>query len=208
VIAQTYEEAVPLERLTPSPENVNEGDVGAIAESIQTNGFYGSVIAQRSSGTIIAGEHRWRAAQATGGETVPVIWLDVDDEQARRIRLVDNRTTRLGRDDPAALADLLRELSSTSAGLAGTGFDGDDLDDLCRALALGETDPNHEWVGMPAYENDNKNGAFTVTIHCVTDEDADELFRLLDRPRSRSLFWPADDGHVGSSTRTAVVFDE
>jgi hypothetical protein len=130
VIAQTYEEAVPLERLTPSPENINEGDVGAIAESIQTNGFYGSVIAQRSSGTIIAGEHRWRAAQATGGETVPVIWLDVDDEQARRIRLVDNRTTRLGRDDEARLAELLTELAATDLGLAGTGYDGDDLDQL------------------------------------------------------------------------------
>jgi site-specific DNA-methyltransferase (adenine-specific) len=135
VIAQTYEEAVPLERLTPSPENVNEGDVGAIAESIQTNGFYGSVIAQRSSGTIIAGEHRWRAAQATGGETVPVIWLDVDDEQARRIRLVDNRTTRLGRDDEARLAELLTELAATDLGLAGTGYDGDDLDQLLADVA-------------------------------------------------------------------------
>jgi len=37
-----------------------------------------------------------------GSSLVPVIWADVDDAEAARIMPADNRTTRLGFDDPAA----------------------------------------------------------------------------------------------------------
>ena len=49
--------------------------------------------------------------------------------------LVDNRTTRLGNDNPAALAELLAELAATDKGLIGTAFSGDDLDLLIADLA-------------------------------------------------------------------------
>src|SRR5579885_2563000 len=116
--------------LHPSPENVNEGDVGAISESITHNGFYGYVLAQRSSGAIIAGEHRWRAAVTLGATAIPVLWLDVDDATARRIRLADNRTTRLGHDDSQQLADLLQQIQVEAGTLAGTGYDAEALDEL------------------------------------------------------------------------------
>lgn len=72
---------------------------------------------------------------------VPVIWVDVDDERARRILVADNRTTRLGHDDPEALASLLTELAETEGGLDGTGFDGDDLDALLVDLNGERPDP-------------------------------------------------------------------
>jgi len=137
-IDQDYDPAVPLADLTPHPENANEGDVGAIAESMTANGFFGTVLAQKSTGAIITGEHRWRAARTLGEPTVPVLWADVDDDRAARIRLADNRTARLGRDDETALAALLTDLATTPGGLTGTGYDGDDLDQLIQDL---NTDP-------------------------------------------------------------------
>ena len=41
-------ESVPIDSITPHPENPNQGDRAAIAHSIETNGFYGFVICQRS----------------------------------------------------------------------------------------------------------------------------------------------------------------
>lgn len=127
---QDYDPAVPVDRLTEHPENPRRGDVAAIEASLDAHGFYGAVIAQRSSGRIIAGNHRYRAAVARGAETVPVIWLDVDDDQARRILLVDNRTSDLGGYDDDTLADLLTDLTHTDLGLAGTGWTEADLVDL------------------------------------------------------------------------------
>lgn len=125
---------VPIGDLTPHPRNVNEGDVGGIHQSMQTNGWFGRILVQKDTGLIIAGKHRWMAARDAGATEVDIEWLDVDDEQAIRIMLADNRLARLGYDDEAGLADVLSTLAATDRGLAGTGFDGDDLDHLLAMM--------------------------------------------------------------------------
>lgn len=127
-------EMVPVGRLSQHPRNANQGDLGAIHESILHNGFWGTVVAQKATGYVLAGNHRLVAAQQAGAEELPVAWVDVDNETALRILLADNRTTRLGQDDPQALVDLLKELAATPDALSGTGFDGDDLDELLAEL--------------------------------------------------------------------------
>jgi SAM-dependent methyltransferase len=53
---------VPVDSLETHPRNVNQGDIGAIYESIGANGFYGAIVAQKSTGRILAGNHRYQAA--------------------------------------------------------------------------------------------------------------------------------------------------
>lgn len=118
----------PTSSLTPHPENPRRGATHAIVESIRAHGFYGALIAQRSTRHVIAGNHRLAAAIEAGLDAVPVIWLDVTDEQARRILLADNRTSDLGGYDTAALADLLANLPETA--LIGTGYDASDAASL------------------------------------------------------------------------------
>jgi len=125
----------PVEHLSPHPRNVNMGDTDAIIESIQTNGFTAPLLVQRSTGHIVAGNHRYAAALELGATQLPVIWLDMDDEQALRYMLADNRSTRLGKDDLGLLAELLDDLQSTDAGLSGTLYDDDYLATLHEALA-------------------------------------------------------------------------
>jgi hypothetical protein len=127
-------ETLPIDAVRPHPRNPRQGDIGAIHQSIAANGFYGAVIAQRSTGFILAGNHRWKAAQQAGAKEVPVTWVDVDDDHALRILLADNRTSDLGTYDDGALADILRELQEATGTLAGTGYDGDDLDELLADL--------------------------------------------------------------------------
>jgi hypothetical protein len=40
LLNQKYEEAVLISTLIPHPQNPNKGDVSAISESIEANGFY------------------------------------------------------------------------------------------------------------------------------------------------------------------------
>lgn len=119
-------EHIAIDSLIPHPENPRQGDVQAIAESIRANGFYGAVIAQRTTGYIIAGNHRWRAAQEVGMTEIPVMWADVDDEQALRILLADNRTSDKATYDQEALLDLLGNLED----FTGTGYTADDANQL------------------------------------------------------------------------------
>ena len=134
IINETIER-VPIGNLQPHPRNPRRGDVGAIQASIGHHGFYGAVVAQRSTGRILAGNHRWLAAKAAGLTEVPVAWVDVDDAQAERI-LPDNRSNDLASYDDGALLELLRELQATDDGLVGnTGFDDAAMDALLAEAA-------------------------------------------------------------------------
>lgn len=124
----------PIEGLVHHPNNPRQGDVGAIHQSIEANGFYGAVIVQKSTQHVLAGNHRLEAARASGAKTLPVIEVDVDDPTALRIMLADNRTSDLASNDEEALAALLEELA-TDGGLEGSGYDGDDLDQLLSDLS-------------------------------------------------------------------------
>lgn len=120
---QEYE-VVDIDSLFEHPENPNKGDDGAVAESVDVNGWYGAVIAQVSTGYILAGNTRWRVAKSKGVGRIPVIWKDVDDVTALRILLADNEVARRAVIDKDHVGRILDELGS----LDGTGFRG--LEDL------------------------------------------------------------------------------
>lgn len=122
---------IPVGDLALLPGNPRQGDIGAVSESMRINGVYQPIIVNRGTLTgrpfeVIAGNHRAQAAQQLGHDTVPAVILDVDDEQATRIALADNRTSDLAAYDNDALVAMLQNLPD----LTGTGYDGDDLDAL------------------------------------------------------------------------------
>ena len=148
-------EQVNIDLLKHHPRNANHGDVEAIKKSLAVNGWYGSVVANKRTKHILAGNHRVMAAKALGWDTVPVQWVDVTDEEELRILIVDNRTTRIGQDDTTKIADILSELANTDIGLDGTGYGASDLDALIGSL----TDP------VDDYEAINKKGGSNEIIH-------------------------------------------
>lgn len=126
---------VDIETVRPADRNPNTGDVEAIAESIVVNGYQVPVIARRDTHEIVAGNHRYYALLSLGAAQIPVIWTDMDDTQAMRFLIADNRMARLGRDDPNQLLDMLGELAVASpVALAGTGFDGEDIERLTELV--------------------------------------------------------------------------
>lgn len=141
IIDQQYQ-MIKVDQVRPHPRNANQGDVGAISESIKNVGFYGALIIQKSTGQILAGEHRWRAAQHNGIAELPGLVVDVDDNTAARILIGDNRYPQLASWNEKALADLLADLARTDDGLSGTGYDGDDLDELIASLDDGTAPPD------------------------------------------------------------------
>ena len=91
LLEQDYQPDYPIDSLTEHPDNPNQGDDALVADLIDANGFYGAIVVQRSRQRIIAGHTRWRAAKAQGAETIPVVIIDVNDDEADRILLGDNR---------------------------------------------------------------------------------------------------------------------
>jgi len=116
----------PIGSLEQYPLNPREGDVGAISESLRVLGQFRPIVANRRNRRILVGNHTWEAARALGWKEISVVWVDVDEETEARIVLIDNRANDLAQYDNTALTRMLTSLTS----LEGTGWDGEDLDDL------------------------------------------------------------------------------
>lgn len=158
LIEQTYE-LVPTDQLVEHPDNARRGDVDLISKSIDSNGFYGSVIVQRSTRHVLAGNHRLRAARERGIETMPVIWVEVDDDRAKRIMAVDNKSNDAAEYDEQALIDLL---SGFAGDLNGTGFTQGDLEKMLAAQAPPES--------MPLDPE-----ALSIIVECASEEQQSHL---------------------------------
>lgn len=164
--------AVPVDSIRAHPRNPNQGARPAIRESIEGNGFWGSLIVQRSTGYILAGNHRWEEAKEAGYTELPVTYVDVDDALALRILLADNRTGRLGADDPAALADLLQEIHADAGSLFGTAYTREDLDALLEQLSP-------EPPGAGGAEDDNYTEQYAVMVVCADEADQAQIYERL-----------------------------
>jgi len=125
--------AVPIDSVSPYPGNPRQGDVGAISESLLQFGQVKPIVVQAGSGHIVAGNHLWRAAKALGWKDVAAVFVPMDDKEARRFVIADNRTQELGSYDNDALGAMLVELDREGL-LAGTGYDSDDVDALLRSI--------------------------------------------------------------------------
>lgn len=130
----------PVSKMQKHPKNPKKGNVGAIGDSIETNNFYGAAVVQKSTGRILAGNHRYEAAIAKGLTEIPVIILDVDDATAENILLGDNRIAELGGYDDRVLQALLEDRVK-NGGLHGTGYDDSFLAKLAEKNKPPETFP-------------------------------------------------------------------
>jgi hypothetical protein len=83
--------------------------VDVIERSIRENGWWGAVVAQVSTRRIIAGKHRAEAAVRVG-VPITVDWRDVDDDEAERMMLDDNRASDLATYDTDRLGRALDSL--------------------------------------------------------------------------------------------------
>lgn len=115
-------EYVPIDSIFPNPYNPNrqsEREFDLLKLSICEDGFTQPVIVQRSSKMIVDGEHRWRACNQLGLKEIPVVFVDMNDQQMRISTLRHNRAR--GSEDVElsiqVLADL-RELGSLDKAIA------------------------------------------------------------------------------------------
>lgn len=129
--------------------NPRVGDVDTIAISLEENGQYKPIIVNKGSKTgrkneILAGNHTYLGARKEltylGGDGKPktkkawthilVSFVDVDEETAAKIVLVDNRAADKGTYDDDILAELLKGMDDTT----GTGYLDVEVDEILAGI--------------------------------------------------------------------------
>lgn len=165
---------VDVSKLKGYDKNPRKGNVKAIAESLQVNSQYRPIVVQKSSMKILAGNHTWKAAKELGWKKIAVVFVDVNDEEAKRIVLADNRTNDLADYDNAILAEILKDLGDGS----GTGYSEADMNAIFNAVAADADEvmfASHE-AGERALAQDDELTSVSLGLGGGSrDDDDDEI---------------------------------
>ena len=117
---------VPLSDIVPNPHQprapIDENELTELAASIAEHGLIQPVIVTQVEGRyqLIAGERRWRAAQQSGLETIPVIVKEATPQEMLELALVENiqRADLNPLEEAAAYRQLMDEFGLTQAQVA------------------------------------------------------------------------------------------
>lgn len=101
--------SVKLSEIFPYYDNPrdNTNAVEPTKESIKRFGFVKPILVDKA-GVIIAGHTRYVAAYQLGMEFVPVVYSDMDDEMAKKYRILDNKLAEKSSFDEDQLLEELR----------------------------------------------------------------------------------------------------
>lgn len=171
-----------LSELNTYHKNPRRGDVATIAASMETNGIYRPLIVNKGTHTgrpneVLAGNHSLKAMRQLAEKhpdderwRVADVWLlDVDDDRAARIVLIDNRAADLGEYDNDVLLEVVGNLDD-DLGLIGTGYDDGYIDALLGA---------NEWQDELPEEGDSDTEdvpmSYAIVVECDTEEQQTQL---------------------------------
>lgn len=213
-------EEVSVDGLNTFYKNPRRGNVQKIADSIKANGQYRAIVVNVGTKTgrpneVLAGNHTFLGMKQAGGETILASFVDVSDEEAKKIVLADNRLGDLGTYDDKVLADLMDSLPRTPALYASTGYAEAEVDDILSVLdrnadqsreflnevagAIEDTDDAEDYEGV--YQHDRVRYSDNLE---VGEEDEDGL----DEGRGDRGIDSADESLGGAYQLQDEVFFE
>jgi len=127
---------------------------------------------------------------------VPVERVECDDETAMRILLADNRTAEKAEREPGPLADLLESLETTQEGLTGTGYDGDDLDQLLEDLDDSSED---EWEDAFGDVPEGEKEPFQQKTFTLHDTQAETVDAAVQRAKDNDFTGTPNENSNGNA---------
>jgi DNA modification methylase len=128
--------SVKIKDLKPHPKNPRvhpDSALDKLMKSIGQFGFTNPVLASKD-GIILAGHARCKAAQKSGIEEVPVIFLDLEGADADAYLIADNKIQEETSWEKETLADLIKELQGLDYDVSFTGFSPPEIDELFTQL--------------------------------------------------------------------------
>lgn len=179
--------SVKLSEIYPYYDNPrdNTNAVDPTKESIRRFGFVKPILVDKA-GVIIAGHTRYVAAYQLGMEYVPVVYSSMDDEMAKKYRILDNKLAEKSSFDEDQLLEELRNMEVPTEMQA---FFFEDIDQMLNFSFDSISQQAEEYGGFQydysSVDNENLEATSSETETTSTDEEeedpAKDLFVLKER---------------------------
>jgi len=167
--------ALPLDELTPDPENARTHpgrNIAAIKRSLARFGQRKPINVRREGMVITAGNGTFEAARQLGWTHIAVVVSDDDRDTARAYGVADNRTAELAEWDAIRLADIIADVDVP-------GFDAAEVEEIVTA-AQGDLDvtKNKTEIGLGDKSAPKRPVAVSVVISV---KEVDVIERALEQ---------------------------
>lgn len=148
-------EYIPISQLHPAPYNprtIDKKEFSGLKKSLETFGFVDPAIVNKRNNIIVGGHMRVQAWKQLGNTTAPVVFVDLDEHEERKLNVILNSQAISGQYDELKLAELLETFK---------------VDDDYDALRLGELEPADD--SSTTEEKGSLNDKFLVPPFSVLD---------------------------------------
>lgn len=130
-------ERVPLDTINEAEVNPNkhpERNIAAIRTSLEQFGQVEPLVVRLANREVIGGNGRLQTMREMGWTEADVVFVDVDDTQAKAMGLALNRTGQLAEWDFEELSGLMRDLQDSGVNLNDLGWADFEVEPLLRAV--------------------------------------------------------------------------
>lgn len=171
---------IPIGGITPYENNPRKNNqaVEKVASSISSFGFQSPIVVDKDN-VIICGHTRYQAAMLLDMQEVPVIVAaELNDEQVKAYRIMDNRSSELADWDDNKLLKELLDLQETDYDLLLAGFDEVDFERL--KLDVGSTLPDVDLgAALEGGDDDEitsgtREKAYIIQYNIVFNEESEQ----------------------------------
>jgi ParB-like chromosome segregation protein Spo0J len=203
VINIEYVDADKLQPAQYNPRTMTDDAMGRLVKLLDAHGIVDPLIARRSDNMLIGGHQRLKAnsLRANPDTQVPVVYVDVNDEEAKALNIALNNTKAMGEYDNSILADLLQELDNGEIDVeAATGFAEKDIAELMHGL-----DEHANWDEAMDGVPDGDGSGFQQMTFTLTDAQVDVVKRATDKAKGCGF---GDTGNENSNGNALALVAE
>jgi hypothetical protein len=187
---------IPSETLKANPKNWrthNNAQRRALNSVLGKVGFAGAVIAyENSDKELIIIDGHLRVSEANN-EEIPVIILDVNDNEADILLATYDPIGTLANSDNKQIDTLLEQIDNNSNELQ------DLLEDIQQKYGsnpLADFDADNEWDGMPEFISNDENAVRDIIVHFTSDEDVKKFAELVNQnitDKTKFIWFPEQE---------------
>jgi ParB-like chromosome segregation protein Spo0J len=126
---------VELKDINLDPRNTRKHDeknIKVIKESLEKFGQYRPFVIQKEGMIIRVGNGMYQAMQELGIKEADAVIIDLNDDEATALSIIDNRSSELATWDNDLLAECLKDMPDNLLNI--TGFDSEDLKGILDGL--------------------------------------------------------------------------
>jgi ParB/RepB/Spo0J family partition protein len=104
---------VPVTSLRPNLYNPNKHDTQSfdlLIQSIKLFGFTQPIVVRKETNEIIDGEHRWRVSAILEYEEIPVVFMELNEEEMKIATIIHNRAR--GSENTELITEIEKQLKT------------------------------------------------------------------------------------------------